>query len=79
MEVKFGRRVFTLTDKDEICFNGSCYVLATQSYFDGHFNCYPSLAKARAKKMIKDGLLVVKKKGKSEIVYKLRDGITGHE
>ena len=35
MELKLERRVFTVTEKDRILDNGSCYQLITQEYDHG--------------------------------------------
>jgi hypothetical protein len=57
MEIKCNRKVFNLTDKDVILFNGACYMLLTQTYRSNYTNINPTIAKAKAQKMIKDGIL----------------------
>lgn len=65
MIVKCGRREFELDENDEILFNGACYVLTTKKYLVGFDMVSPTIAKNKAKKMIKDGDLIFKEKRKS--------------
>lgn len=50
MEVKCGRQIFEVTNKDLVLYNGACYQITTRGY--------ALIAKARAKKMIKDGDMI---------------------
>ena len=55
MEIKCGRRTFTVTEKDRILDNGACYQLITQCYFDGWHRAIPLVAKTTFKKLLKEG------------------------
>ena len=55
MEIKCGRRTFTVTEKDLILDNGATYQLITQKYFDGWFEVSPSVAKSTFNKLLKEG------------------------
>ncbi len=55
MEIKCGRRTFTVTEKDRILDNGACYQLITQRYFDGWYRAIPMVAKTTFKKLLKEG------------------------
>ena len=55
MEIKCGRRTFTVTEKDRILDNGACYQLITQRYFDGWHKAVPLVAKTTFKKLLKEG------------------------
>ena len=55
MEIKCGRRTFTVTEKDRILDNGDCYQLITQHYFDGWHKAIPLVAKSTFKKLLKEG------------------------
>ena len=54
MEIKCGKRTFTVTDKDLILHNGTTYQLITQHYFDGWYQVCPNVAKATFKKLLKE-------------------------
>lgn len=55
MKVKINRREYDLNEKDYCIFNGACYILKTQQYFQdwGYHN--PIFPKTLMKKMLKDG------------------------
>ena len=53
------RKVFTITDKDRIMFNGACYILVTQRTWFGYSQGCPTVPKKYAEKWIKEGILVV--------------------
>ena len=55
MEIKCGRRTFTVTEKDLILDNGATYQLITQKYSDGWYQVCPKVAKATFKKLLKEG------------------------
>lgn len=57
-ELKLGRKIYTITEKDRVLFNGNCYQLVTQNYQRGWNRITPTLAKAKAEKYIKQGYLV---------------------
>ena len=59
MEIKSGRKTYTLTNKDRIMFNGAVYLLLTQKAFDGWRSYNPTLPKTRVEKLIKSGELVM--------------------
>lgn len=57
MKVKCGRREITLTEKDIIMFNGVCYQIITRKIGVRWEATTPIIAKAKAKELIKNGLL----------------------
>lgn len=57
MELKCGKNTYQLTERDVILFNGACYTLITRKERSGYFESSPTVAKAKAKKLIKDGFL----------------------
>ncbi|MCK1999779.1 hypothetical protein MZM54_00095 [[Brevibacterium] frigoritolerans] len=56
MELKCGKNTYFLTNNDVILFNGACYILITRKVRSGYFESSPTVAKAKAKKLIKDGI-----------------------
>ncbi len=58
MLVKCGRDEIDLNENDEIMFNGAWYQIITRKVGFGWNEKTPIIAKAKAEKMIKDGLLV---------------------
>jgi len=57
--LKCGRSEIQLNDDDKIFFNGVCYSLITRKFWNGSFAGSPSVSKARMKKLIKEGKLVL--------------------
>jgi len=55
MKIKCGKRTFEVTEKDRILHNGATYQLITQTYFDGWFEVFPTVAKSTFKKLLKEG------------------------
>ena len=70
-ELKFGRNVFDITDKDVVMFNGACWQLISQKIFDGWYYYYPKVSKTMCEKFVKKGILVMYKK---EQEYLTQDG-----
>lgn len=64
-ELKVGRRTYTITESDQVLFNGKCYLLVTQKYQSGWNKVTPTLAKAKAEKYIKQEYLVESSRTKS--------------
>ena len=58
MRVKVQKREIEVTNGDRVLFNGACYIMQDSEYFDGWYRCNPTLAKVKAQKMIKEGVLV---------------------
>ena len=58
-EIKMNRKVFTITDKDRIMFNGACYISVTQRAWFGYSQGCPTVPKTLATKWIKDNALVL--------------------
>lgn len=58
-EIKMNRKVYTITDKDRLLFNGSLYILITQKVQHGFSQGCPTVPKKYAEKWIKEGILVV--------------------
>lgn len=73
MIVKCGRREFRLDESDEIMYNGASYIILTKSYSDGFGKYSPKIAKARARKMIKNGEMVFKEKRKGDFTNSIYD------
>jgi len=67
MIIKCGRREFDLNEKDIIFDNGACYQITSQTYREGFAEYYPVIAEAKAKKMIKEGYLILIKEEMSHI------------
>jgi hypothetical protein len=61
MEIKIGRKIFTLTEKDVIFNNGFCCILMTQTVMCGWSRVNPSIAKTTFKKLLKNGDIVLVK------------------
>lgn len=61
MEIKIGRKIFTLTEKDVIFNNGFCCVLMTQTVMCGWSRTNPSIAKTTFNKLAKSGDIVLVK------------------
>jgi hypothetical protein len=57
MIVKCGRIEFELTEKDLVMYNGACYQIITRKVGFGWNESTPIIAKSRAMKLIKEGLL----------------------
>ena len=57
-ELKIGRRVFDINEKDVVLFNGACWLLVTQTYFDGWHPVYPTMSKSMCEKLVKKNVLV---------------------
>ena len=70
-ELKFGRNVFDITDKDVVMFNGACWQLISQKIFDGWYNYSPKISKTMCEKFVKKGILVIYRK---EQEYVTQDG-----
>ena len=73
MKIKCGRREFDITSEDIIVYNNYCYQVITKSYLSGYTRALPSIAKVKAEKMIRDGLLVVSSKNDRLTYYKLKE------
>ena len=61
-ELKIGRRVFNITEKDIVMFNGACWQLITQTIHSGWNNYYPTVSKALCEKLLKKNILILVKK-----------------
>ena len=70
-ELKFGRNVFDITDKDVVMFNGACWQLISQKIFDWWYNYSPKISKTMCEKFVKKGILVMYRK---EQEYLTQDG-----
>ena len=70
-ELKIGRRVWNITEKDIVLFNGACWQLITQTYFTDWSHCYPIMSKAMCEKFVRKNILVMFKK---EREYLTQDG-----
>lgn len=70
-ELKIGRRMWDITEKDVVLFNGACWQLITQTYFRDWSHHYPTMSKALCENFVKKGILVMFKK---EREYLTQDG-----
>lgn len=57
-ELKIGRRFFDISEKDILLFNGACWQLMTQTYFDGWKSVYPTVSKTMCDKFAKKNILI---------------------
>ena len=55
-ELKIGRRVFDITEKDIVMFNGACWQLITQTIHSGWNNYYPIVSKTLYGKLLKKNI-----------------------
>lgn len=62
MEIKCGRRIFTVTSKDLILDNGSCYQLITQEFYHNYAYETPIISKTLFRKLFKEGKIKLSKK-----------------
>lgn len=70
-ELKLGRNIFNITDRDVVLFNGVCWQLISQEIFQGYHMCFPSISKTMCEKFVKKGILIMYKKEKE---YLTKDG-----
>lgn len=70
-ELKIGREVFDITEKDVVLFNGACWQLITQKIFSNYHYCSPTMSKTMCEKFVKKGILMMFKK---EREYTTMDG-----
>ena len=59
MELKIRKKVFNVSEKDRVLFNGACYILLTQKVRDGWHDVNPTVPKTTMKKLIKEGKAVL--------------------
>lgn len=64
VELKIGRRIYNITEKDVALFNGACWLLTSQTYFNGWKDTYPAMSKVTCEKFVKKGILEMFKKEK---------------
>lgn len=70
-ELKIGRKVFDITEKDVVLFNGTCWQIITQEIFSNYRYYPPTMSKTMCEKFVKKGILVMFKKEKE---YTTMDG-----
>ena len=58
-ELKIGRLVFDITEKDIVMFNGACWQLITQTIHSGWNNYYPTVSKTLCEKLLKKNILIL--------------------
>lgn len=61
-ELKIGRNVFDITERDIVLFNGACWQLLTQKIRSGWHEYSPRVSKTLAEKLLKKNVLVLVKK-----------------
>jgi hypothetical protein len=72
LKMKHRRGELTLTEKDVIMDNGSCFQLITQTYQDGWYECNYTLSSTTCRKLIKQSELTLVKttgEGKGKLDY----------
>ena len=62
MQIKCGRRMFSVTNKDLIHDNGHCYQLITQRYNKGWDTLIPMVSKKLFNQLLKENKIVRSKK-----------------
>lgn len=60
MLIKCRHEEFDVNETDLVMYNGACYQLVTKQSYRGWDWSYPLIAKSKAEKMIRDGLMVLK-------------------
>ena len=63
-ELHINRRVYDITERDVVLFNGAVWQLITQNYFSGWHSYYPKISKITCEKFVKKNILVMFKKEK---------------
>ena len=61
-ELKIDRKVFDITEKDVVLFNGACWQLITQTIHSGWNDYYPTVSKTLCEKLLKKNILILVKK-----------------
>jgi len=62
MELKLGRRIFNVTNKDLILDNGKVFILITQKYFADLVYQNPTVSKTTFRKLLKEGKIKLSNK-----------------
>lgn len=62
MKLKIGRKIFEITEKDVVLFNGACWQLISQEVFSGWNSYPPTISKTLCEKFVKKGILIESKK-----------------
>lgn len=70
-ELKIGKKVFDITEKDVVLFNGARWQLITQKIFSNYSYYSPTMSKIMCDKFVKKGILMMFKKEKE---YTKMDG-----
>ena len=70
MEITASRRKFNVTEKDRVLFNGKCYILLSQTYYEDWYHINPIISNTLFNKLIKEGKAV-----KTDEVYNSPFGI----
>lgn len=66
-ELKIGRNVFDINERDVVLFNGVCWQLITRKIHKGWHDCSPTVSKTMCNKFVKKDILVMFKKEKEYI------------
>lgn len=66
-ELKVGRKVFDINEKDIVLFNGACWMLITRKIWSGGHYTTPTMSKSMCKKLVKNNVLIMYKKEKEYI------------
>lgn len=70
-ELKIGRDIFNITERDVMLFNGACWQLISQKTHKGWQDYFPQASKTMCEKFVKKGILVMYK---MEREYITQDG-----
>lgn len=63
--LKVGKQIFDINEKDIILFNGACWMLTTKKIRTGQYGwqyCSPNVSKILCKKLLKKNILIPVKK-----------------
>ena len=71
LKIKHRRGELILTEKDEIMYNGACYQLMTQKYWEGYCSFWYELSKTTCDKLIKEGKIINSHNSRGLIYYKV--------
>lgn len=74
MLIRCRNRDIFIDSNDEILYNGACYQITTKPYSKNFYDYLPVIALSKAEKLIKEGILVIKRTeksgfGNSKLVY----------
>lgn len=60
--LKVGKQIFDINEKDIIVFNGASWILKTRKVKSGWYDCSPSVSKILCERLLKKNILILIKK-----------------